>query len=94
MMTISVDQTVAPPKPGINIPKTLMMAVLFAGLVVGAFLGGRLLERSQLADTDMDWLGSTDARIFAKAEWAAQIDDIVFSSMKSRSAGAHLPVTK
>lgn len=74
-----------------------MLALLLTGLLVGAFFAGYLLERSQLADTDersqladtdMDWLGSTDSRIFSqRPDWAAPIDDIVFSSLNFRSAG-------
>lgn len=70
-----------------RIPKTLMLAILLGALLAVAFFAGRLQEQSRFAGTDMDWLGSTDPRIFSKVDWAAPIDDIVFSSMEPRSAG-------
>ena len=101
MKKISSDQSAASSKLNRGFPKSLLLAILVTGLLGAAFLAGRLQEQSRLADTDegrpeeqsrladtdMDWLGSTDARIFKKVDWAAPIEDIVFSSMDSRSAG-------
>ena len=86
MMRISADQTVTSP-PVTGFPKILLLAVLLAVMLAAAFFAGRLQEQSRLANTDMDWLGSIDARIFSKADWAAPIDEIVFSSMDSRASG-------